>query len=151
MKPILIIWQIINYKNYQYISHFLETAQTDFIETFESETQALARQCFHFQNGLNPLFRCIGIAWWWLPLMHCFINLIRYLGSFLVYLILQYILFFLDYMRQLVSILQAGVKGVHVTNNIQLRDSSSSRYGSQNTKIQLTLIIAVKPSSPESQ
>ncbi|CAL6108819.1 Hypothetical_protein [Hexamita inflata] len=24
------------------------------------------------------LFRCIGIAWWWLPLMHCFINLIRY-------------------------------------------------------------------------
>ena len=35
------------------------------------------------------LFRCIGIAWWWLPLMHCFINLIRYLGSFLVYLILQ--------------------------------------------------------------
>ncbi|CAL5995118.1 Hypothetical_protein [Hexamita inflata] len=31
-------------------------AQTDFIETFESKTQSLARQCFHFQNGLNPLF-----------------------------------------------------------------------------------------------
>ncbi|CAL6027732.1 Hypothetical_protein [Hexamita inflata] len=54
-------------------------------------------------------------------------------------------------LKQLVSILQAGVKGVHVTNNIQFRDSSSSRYGSQNTKMQLTLIIAVKPSSPESQ
>ncbi|CAL6011040.1 Hypothetical_protein [Hexamita inflata] len=27
-----------------------ETAQTDFIETFESKTQALARQCFHFQD-----------------------------------------------------------------------------------------------------
>ncbi|CAL6094068.1 Hypothetical_protein [Hexamita inflata] len=40
----------------QYISHFLETAQTDFIETFESKTKALARQCFHFQNGLNPSF-----------------------------------------------------------------------------------------------
>ncbi|CAL6068172.1 Hypothetical_protein [Hexamita inflata] len=39
-----------------YIYHFLETAQTDFIETFESKTQALARQCFHFQNGLNPSF-----------------------------------------------------------------------------------------------
>ncbi|CAL6083068.1 Hypothetical_protein [Hexamita inflata] len=39
-----------------YIYHFLETAQTDFIETFESETQALARQCFHFQNGLNQSF-----------------------------------------------------------------------------------------------
>ncbi|CAL5972230.1 Hypothetical_protein [Hexamita inflata] len=54
-------------------------------------------------------------------------------------------------LKQFVSILQAGVKGVHVTNNIQFRDSSSSRYGSQNTKMQLTLIIAVKPSSPESQ
>ncbi|CAL5998860.1 Hypothetical_protein [Hexamita inflata] len=31
-------------------------AQTDFIETFERKTQALARQCFHFQNGLNPSF-----------------------------------------------------------------------------------------------
>ncbi|CAL6082994.1 Hypothetical_protein [Hexamita inflata] len=39
-----------------YIYHFLETAQTDFIEIFESKTQALARQCFHFQNGLNPSF-----------------------------------------------------------------------------------------------
>ncbi|CAL6059296.1 Hypothetical_protein [Hexamita inflata] len=54
-------------------------------------------------------------------------------------------------LRYLVSILWAGVKGVHFTNNIQFRDSSSSRYGSQNTKIQLTLIIAVKPSSQESQ
>ncbi|CAL6100521.1 Hypothetical_protein [Hexamita inflata] len=26
------------------------------METFESKTQALARQCFHFQNGLNPSF-----------------------------------------------------------------------------------------------
>ncbi|CAL6002510.1 Hypothetical_protein [Hexamita inflata] len=43
-------------KNAKEISHFLETAQTDFIETFESKTQALARQCFHFQNGLNPSF-----------------------------------------------------------------------------------------------
>ncbi|CAL6017998.1 Hypothetical_protein [Hexamita inflata] len=34
------------------ISHFLETAQTYFIETFESKAKALARQCFHFQNGL---------------------------------------------------------------------------------------------------
>ncbi|CAL6102196.1 Hypothetical_protein [Hexamita inflata] len=34
----------------------LETAQTDFIETFESKTWALARQCFYFQNGLNPSF-----------------------------------------------------------------------------------------------
>ncbi|CAL6034949.1 Hypothetical_protein [Hexamita inflata] len=100
---------------------------------------ALACQCFHFQNGLNPSFmptqqrpsraltesladqfhmirqlnfkklvlasrffllvisfslhgrliRCIGIAWWWLPLMHWFINLIRFLGSMLVYLFLQ--------------------------------------------------------------
>ncbi|CAL5994860.1 Hypothetical_protein [Hexamita inflata] len=32
------------------------TAQTDFIETFESKTYALAHQCFHFQNGLNPSF-----------------------------------------------------------------------------------------------
>ncbi|CAL6053190.1 Hypothetical_protein [Hexamita inflata] len=39
-----------------YISHFLETAQTDFIETFKSKTKTLARQCFHFQNGLNPSF-----------------------------------------------------------------------------------------------
>ncbi|CAL5975898.1 Hypothetical_protein [Hexamita inflata] len=39
-----------------YINHSLETAQTDFIESFESKTQALARQCFHFQNGLNPSF-----------------------------------------------------------------------------------------------
>ncbi|CAL6043679.1 Hypothetical_protein [Hexamita inflata] len=39
-----------------YSFHFLETAQTDFIETFESKTWALARQCFHFQNGLNPSF-----------------------------------------------------------------------------------------------
>ncbi|CAL6008169.1 Hypothetical_protein [Hexamita inflata] len=53
-------------------------------------------------------------------------------------------------LKQLVSILQAGVKGVHV-NNIQFRDSSSSRYGSQNTKMQLTLIIAVLSSCPESQ
>ncbi|CAL6074114.1 Hypothetical_protein [Hexamita inflata] len=41
---------------YIYSFHFLETAQTDFIETFESKTWALARQCFHFQNGLNPSF-----------------------------------------------------------------------------------------------
>ncbi|CAL6028505.1 Hypothetical_protein [Hexamita inflata] len=54
-------------------------------------------------------------------------------------------------LKQLVSILLAGVKGVHVTNNIQLRDFSSSLYGSQNSKMQLTLNIAVKPSSPESQ
>ncbi|CAL6000840.1 Hypothetical_protein [Hexamita inflata] len=54
-------------------------------------------------------------------------------------------------LKQFVSILQAGVKGVHVTNNIQFRDSSSSRNGSQNDIIQLTLLIAVKPSSPESQ
>ncbi|CAL6090979.1 Hypothetical_protein [Hexamita inflata] len=39
-----------------YSFHFLETAQTDFIETFESKTWALATQCFHFQNGLNPSF-----------------------------------------------------------------------------------------------
>ncbi|CAL6008746.1 Hypothetical_protein [Hexamita inflata] len=39
-----------------YISHFLETAQTDFIETFESKTLALARQCFHFQNRLSQSF-----------------------------------------------------------------------------------------------
>ncbi|CAL6070842.1 Hypothetical_protein [Hexamita inflata] len=39
-----------------YIYHFLETVQTDFIEAFESDIQALARQCFHFQNGLNPSF-----------------------------------------------------------------------------------------------
>ncbi|CAL6045217.1 Hypothetical_protein [Hexamita inflata] len=39
-----------------YIYHFLETAQTDFIETFESKTQALARPYLHFQNGLNPSF-----------------------------------------------------------------------------------------------
>ncbi|CAL6074359.1 Hypothetical_protein [Hexamita inflata] len=40
--------------------------------------------------GLHErLFRCIGIAWWWLPLMHRFINLIRFLGSVLVYLFLQ--------------------------------------------------------------
>ncbi|CAL5983222.1 Hypothetical_protein [Hexamita inflata] len=41
---------------YIYISHFLETAQTDFIETFESKTQALARQCFdliYISNWLN--------------------------------------------------------------------------------------------------
>ncbi|CAL6049726.1 Hypothetical_protein [Hexamita inflata] len=50
------IYSIIYSNIYIYISHFLETAQTDFIETFESKTQALARQCFHFQNGLNPLF-----------------------------------------------------------------------------------------------
>ncbi|CAL6054685.1 Hypothetical_protein [Hexamita inflata] len=62
-------------------------------------------------------------------------------------------LIIVDYtqLKQLVSILQAGVKGDHVTNNIQFRDSSSSRYGSQNSKMQLTLIIAVKPSSRESQ
>ncbi|CAL5999202.1 Hypothetical_protein [Hexamita inflata] len=54
-------------------------------------------------------------------------------------------------LKQLVSILWAGVKGVHVTNNIQFSDSGSSRYGSQNDKMQLTLIIAVKPSSPKSQ
>ncbi|CAL6019299.1 Hypothetical_protein [Hexamita inflata] len=41
---------------YRYISHFLETAQTDFIETFESKIQTLARPYFHFQNGLNPSF-----------------------------------------------------------------------------------------------
>ncbi|CAL6070735.1 Hypothetical_protein [Hexamita inflata] len=52
--------------------------------------------------------------------------------------------------KQFVSILWAGVKGVYITNNIQFRDSSSSRNGSQNSKMQLTLIIAVKPSSPES-
>ncbi|CAL6066867.1 Hypothetical_protein [Hexamita inflata] len=59
-------------------------------------------------------------------------------------------LIIVDYLqlKQLVSILWAGVKGVHVTNNIQFSDSSSSRYGSQNDKMQLTLIIAVKPSSP---
>ncbi|CAL6116182.1 Hypothetical_protein [Hexamita inflata] len=40
--------------------------------------------------GLHErLFRCIGIAWWWLPLMHWFINLIRFLCSVLVYLFLQ--------------------------------------------------------------
>ncbi|CAL6063206.1 Hypothetical_protein [Hexamita inflata] len=52
-------------------------------------------------------------------------------------------------LKQLISIIRAGVKGVHVTNDIQFRDSSSSRYGSQNTKMQLTLVITVKPSSPE--
>ncbi|CAL5985029.1 Hypothetical_protein [Hexamita inflata] len=31
--------------------------------------------------------------------------------------------------KQLVSILQAGVKGVHVTNNIQYRDSCCYLYG----------------------
>ncbi|CAL6057517.1 Hypothetical_protein [Hexamita inflata] len=41
---------------YIYIYHFLETAQTNDCETFESKTWALARQCFHFQNGLNPSF-----------------------------------------------------------------------------------------------
>ncbi|CAL5990653.1 Hypothetical_protein [Hexamita inflata] len=35
---------------------YIYSAQTDFIETFESETQALARQCFLFQNGLNTPF-----------------------------------------------------------------------------------------------
>ncbi|CAL6070225.1 Hypothetical_protein [Hexamita inflata] len=62
-------------------------------------------------------------------------------------------LIIVDYtqLKQFVSILQAGVKGGHVTNIIQFRDSSSSRYGSQNSKMQLTLIITVKPSSPESQ
>ncbi|CAL5977686.1 Hypothetical_protein [Hexamita inflata] len=45
-----------NNVQYIYIYNFIETAQTDFIETFESETRALARQCFHFQNGLNPSF-----------------------------------------------------------------------------------------------
>ncbi|CAL6022738.1 Hypothetical_protein [Hexamita inflata] len=39
-----------------HIYHFLETAQTNDCETFESKTLALARQCFHFQNGLNPSF-----------------------------------------------------------------------------------------------
>ncbi|CAL6044851.1 Hypothetical_protein [Hexamita inflata] len=52
-------------------------------------------------------------------------------------------------LKQLISIIRAGVKGVHVTIDVQFRDSSSSRYGSQNTKMQLTLIIAVQPSSPE--
>ncbi|CAL6061257.1 Hypothetical_protein [Hexamita inflata] len=52
-------------------------------------------------------------------------------------------------LKQLISIIRAGVKGVHVTNNIQFRESSSSRYGSQNSKMQQTLIIAVKPSSPK--
>ncbi|CAL6024024.1 Hypothetical_protein [Hexamita inflata] len=52
--------------------------------------QKLSFSLFVISLGLHGrLFRCIGIAWWWLPLMHCFINLIRYLGSFLVYLILQ--------------------------------------------------------------
>ncbi|CAL5982820.1 Hypothetical_protein [Hexamita inflata] len=62
-------------------------------------------------------------------------------------------LIIVDYtqLKQFVSILWAGVKGVHITNNIQFRDSSSSRYGSQNSKMQLTWIIVVKPSSPESQ
>ncbi|CAL6085825.1 Hypothetical_protein [Hexamita inflata] len=46
--------QYYQYKIYSF--HFLETAQTDFIETFESKTWALARQCFHLQNGLNPSF-----------------------------------------------------------------------------------------------
>ncbi|CAL6030377.1 Hypothetical_protein [Hexamita inflata] len=32
------------------VSNFY-SAQTDFIETFESKTQALARPYFHFQNG----------------------------------------------------------------------------------------------------
>ncbi|CAL6061022.1 Hypothetical_protein [Hexamita inflata] len=41
---------------YIYIYHFLETAQTNDCETFESKTWALARQCFHFQTGLNPSF-----------------------------------------------------------------------------------------------
>ncbi|CAL5971245.1 Hypothetical_protein [Hexamita inflata] len=40
---------------YIYIYHFPETTQTDFIETFKSETQALARPYFHFQNGLQPV------------------------------------------------------------------------------------------------
>ncbi|CAL6075357.1 Hypothetical_protein [Hexamita inflata] len=31
------------------------------------------------------LIHCFGIAWWWLPLMHCFINLIRYLGYYIIY------------------------------------------------------------------
>ncbi|CAL6003918.1 Hypothetical_protein [Hexamita inflata] len=52
-------------------------------------------------------------------------------------------------LKQLISIIRAGVKGVHVTNDIQFSDSSSSRQVGQNTKMQLTLIIAVKPSSPE--
>ncbi|CAL6055646.1 Hypothetical_protein [Hexamita inflata] len=30
--------------------------KTNDCATFESKTQALARQCFHFQNGLNPSF-----------------------------------------------------------------------------------------------
>ncbi|CAL6005916.1 Hypothetical_protein [Hexamita inflata] len=38
------------------IYHFFETAQTDFIETFESKTQALARPYFHFQNEFKQSF-----------------------------------------------------------------------------------------------
>ncbi|CAL5986916.1 Hypothetical_protein [Hexamita inflata] len=54
-------------------------------------------------------------------------------------------------LKQQISIIRTGVKEVHVTNDIQFIDSNSSRYGSQNTKMQQTLIIAVKPSSPESK
>ncbi|CAL6063049.1 Hypothetical_protein [Hexamita inflata] len=52
-------------------------------------------------------------------------------------------------LKQLLSIISAGVKGVHATNNIQFQDSNSSRQVGQNTKMQFTLIISVKPSSPE--
>ncbi|CAL6008622.1 Hypothetical_protein [Hexamita inflata] len=45
-----------------------------------------ARYFLRLAREVVPLYwHCL----WWLPLMHCFINLIRYLGSFLVYLILQ--------------------------------------------------------------
>ncbi|CAL6006139.1 Hypothetical_protein [Hexamita inflata] len=36
---------------YIYLSHFLETAQTDFIETFESKTYVLARSVSTFKTG----------------------------------------------------------------------------------------------------
>ncbi|CAL6035245.1 Hypothetical_protein [Hexamita inflata] len=52
-------------------------------------------------------------------------------------------------LKQLISIIRAGVKGVRVTNDIQFCDSSSSRQVGQKTQMQLTLVITVKPSSPE--
>ncbi|CAL6024074.1 Hypothetical_protein [Hexamita inflata] len=69
---------------------------------------------------------------------------------FIFFYFRKLIIVYCTQLKQFVSILQAGVKGVHVTNNIYFIDSSSSRYGSQNSKMQFTFKIVVNPSSPES-
>ncbi|CAL5992844.1 Hypothetical_protein [Hexamita inflata] len=52
---------------------------------FQTGSRFQVSLCSLFLSGLHVrLIRCIGIACWWLPLTHCFINLIRFLLSLFV-------------------------------------------------------------------